>query len=70
MVTFAQGSDAEPYSIMLEPDPLIEGIEYFEVTIATIGGTNTASGSIDADLNTAKVLILDRSCKKRFCFFF
>ena len=64
MVAFAQGSDAEAYSIMLEQDALIEGIEYFDVTIATIGGTNSASGSVDADLNTAKVLILDRSCKK------
>ena len=63
MVMFGLGSDVEVYSIDLQPDAFIEGIENFEVNIATVGGTNNADGSVDADLDTAKVLILDRSCK-------
>ena len=63
MVSFGLGSDAEVYSIQLEPDSFIEEIQYFEVTIATVGGTNSDDGTVDGDLNTAKVLILDRSCK-------
>ena len=63
MLNFGVGSDVEVYEIMLEPDSLIEEIEYFEVSIATGGGTFAADGSIDTDLDTAKVLILDRSCK-------
>ena len=64
MVMFAKGSDAELFSIVLREDTAVEDIEYFQVGIATVGGTNAASGSVDADLNTAKVFIMDKSCEK------
>ena len=63
MLTFEVGSDVKVYEITLEPDSLIEEIEHFEVSIAMGGGTFAADGSIDTALDTAKVLILDKSCK-------
>ena len=62
-VTFAQGSGAEVYKIMLSPDTLVEGIEFFKVVIASVGGMNMADGTVDATLSTANIFILDHSCK-------
>ena len=67
-VSFGLGSDAEVYPIDLESDPLVEGIEYFQVSIATVDGTNAVDGSIDTDLDTANVFILDLSCKLKGLF--
>ncbi|XP_072023298.1 uncharacterized protein [Amphiura filiformis] len=61
MVTFAQGECAVAHQLELKPDTLVEGMEYFEVVIATVAGTNMAKGSVHAELFTAKVFILDHS---------
>ena len=62
-VTFAEGSEVEEYSIALLEDSIVEGIEYFQVSIATVGGANAVDGSIDMALNTANVFVLDLSSK-------
>ena len=63
VVTFAQGAEAEPYSIALLEDSTVEGMEFFQVSIATVGGPNADDGSVDTDLDTANVFILDLSSK-------
>ncbi|XP_072051646.1 uncharacterized protein [Amphiura filiformis] len=60
-VSFAQGDCAVAHRLALTPDDLVEGMEYFEVVIGTISGTNAAKGSVHTVLNTAKVFILDHS---------
>jgi hypothetical protein len=70
MVTFTAVATSVTYQITLTPDALCEGIEYFEVVIATVGGTDAAKGAVDTDRDTARVFILDHSCKSRNLAFF
>ncbi|XP_072042712.1 uncharacterized protein [Amphiura filiformis] len=60
-VSFNAGDTAVSHPVILRPDNLVEGIEYFEVIITTPGGTNATQASVHTVLNTAKVLILDQS---------
>ncbi|XP_072023305.1 uncharacterized protein [Amphiura filiformis] len=60
-VSFAQGDCAVAHPLALTPDDVVEGMEYFEVVIGRVTGTNAAKGSVHTILNTAKVFILDHS---------
>ena len=62
-VTFSAGSTSEAQTIMLTPDADVEGIEYFQVEITTVGGMNSNRGAVDNTLNSANVFILDLSCE-------
>jgi hypothetical protein len=63
MVTFAAGETAKTHTLTLTTDKVVEGIEYFEVVISDVAGAGAAKGDVHAVLNTAKVFIVDHSCK-------
>ncbi|XP_072037585.1 uncharacterized protein [Amphiura filiformis] len=59
-VTYAEGAVVEELSIALATDPILEGIEYFQITISVMGTTAT-TGSVDVAFMTADIFILDLS---------
>ncbi|XP_072051647.1 uncharacterized protein [Amphiura filiformis] len=60
-VSFAKGDCAVAHQLSLTPDDVVEGMEYFEVVIDRVTGTNAAKGTVHTVLDTAKVFILDHS---------
>ena len=64
MQTFTAGEATKSFTIALANDPVVEGTEYFTVTLAlTTDATTMASGSASGD--SAFVFIVDTSGKRQ-----
>lgn len=67
--TFVIGQATKSFTIDLLADPVLEGTEYFMVTISLVHGATASAGSVSAAAgNTACVLILDTSGKRKDIF--
>ena len=63
VLTFAIGDQEKIEAVALTTDAVVEGLEYLHLTISTLAGANAAKGTIDTNRATAKVFIIDMSCK-------
>ena len=62
-ITFAADDVTQKQTIMLEADTDLEGVESFNYVISVMDATTAMTAAVSANANTAKVLILDTSCK-------
>jgi hypothetical protein len=61
-ITFDMGDVAQTTTVTLNADTLLEELEYFNFVISVSGATAMVS-SVSANANTAKVFVIDKSCK-------
>ena len=60
---FIVGEATQKSQVMLLDDPVVEGLEYFTVTISISNGPTGDSGTVSANENSALVFIADHSGK-------
>ena len=66
MITFPQYDAAMTHTVALTADTILEGTECFDFIIAlTSDATTMAAASVSTNGNTAKIFIIDESCKYR-----
>ena len=63
-LSFAAGESVKLQAITIAAvDNAVEELEYFRADLSNLAGTNAANGQIDANRNSAKIFIVDLSCK-------
>lgn len=62
-INFVDGEVVKQIAVTLQTDALVEGIEYFQAELGAITVADTDQSTVDAELNTANIFILDLTCK-------
>ena len=70
-ITFPQYDAAMTHTVTLTADTILEGMECFDFTIAlTSHAATMAAASVSTNGDTAKIFIIDQSCKYAIPFHF